>query len=386
MLVESCMSRDYYAILGISSDASFDQVKQAYRKLARKFHPDVNPGNRDAEERFKDISAAFDVLGDPKKRALYDEFGEDGLKAGFDPDKARTYRDWQRRTRATDAFRTGPADADAFRGAAFDLGDLFGDMAGFRRERPDQRGADLRTELTITFREAILGGERDLDLVRPTRCASCGGTGETPTGTPHACGQCDGTGHRTVARGPISFQAPCTACQGTGHTPGPRCATCRGTGQTDHPTHLKVRIPAGVDDGQTIRLAGQGLPGTGTGPAGDLLIRISVSRHPLLRRQGRDLYLDLPITVREAMQGATVRVPTLTGTISVTVPPGIQSGKTLRARGHGVPPTPGHPPGDLHLSVRVQVPGPGSDPEAARRAADALEKLYGRDVREDLSL
>lgn len=379
-------SKDLYAILGVKRDATSDEIKRAYRRLARKHHPDVNPGDAAAEESFKQISAAFDILGDADKRKNYDEFGDDATKPGFDPDKARAYRDWQSRAQASEGFRGGGGRGADFSG--FDLGDLFGGMGGFRgaaRAR-DRHGADIESELDISLREAVLGTERDLSFRRPKRCEVCNGSGTKRGGASGTCKECGGSGQRNVAQGPLSFRATCPACAGSGRSSGPPCPSCGGSGERDARARLKVKVPVGVEDGQTIRLAGQGMPGVGAGKPGDLLIRIRVAPHPLLTRDGRNLYLDVPVTVREAMLGGKIDVPTLDGTIKLTLPAGSQTGTKLRAKGKGVPQSGTKPAGDLYVVIHVQVPDPKQDPELARRAADDLEKLYGGDVRAGLRL
>lgn len=382
-------SKNLYDVLGVSRSATEEQIKGSYRKLARKYHPDVNPGDREAEERFKEISAAFDVLSDPDKRKLYDEFGEEGLRSGFDPEQARAYRRWQERAEASSRFGgrgRGAAGgfADAFNGGGdsggFNLEDLFGDVGGFSFERRGQpaarRGSDVHAAVTVPFRDAVLGGEREISLELPRVCDTCQGSGHQPTPGEQACFQCGGRGRVRVGGGPMSFHTVCAHCGGTGVEPGPTCPTCGGEGHVTRRVGLKVKIPAGIDTGQTIRLAGQGLPGTGGAPAGDLLLSVTVQPHPLLRREGKDLLLDLPVTVAEAMLGAKVEVPTLQGNIKLTIPPGSQSGQKLRVKGRGVG---GRSPGDLYVVIAIRVP-PARD-EAARRAAQELQSLYDGDVR-----
>ena len=377
--------RDLYATLGVERDASPEDIKRAYRKLARKLHPDVNPGNKEAEERFKELSAAYEVLSDSEKRQLYDEFGEEGLKSGFDPEQARAYRDWQRRAEAAESFRRGPT---TYASTDFDLGDLFGDVVGrgFSRRSYVQRGGDIEAEMQVSFRDAVLGTERDLAITRPKICDSCEGSGTDPSGSPETCPDCGGSGERDVAQGPLSFRTACPTCGGLGQMPGPPCKKCGGLGELEGTARLKVKIPSGIRDGQTIRLAGQGMPGKGGGPAGDLLIGVRVTPHPLVRRDGRDLQLDVPVTIGEAMLGAKIEVPTLDGTIKLTVPSGSQTGTKLRVRGKGVPAAGKEPAGDLYVELRVQVPDPSSQPDVAERAAEELEGLYTDDVRAGLRL
>lgn len=332
-------SSDLYAVLGVSRTATPDELKKAYRKLARKHHPDVNPGNRAAEEKFKQISAAFEVLSDPQKRKLYDEFGDDAVRIGFDADKARAYRQW--RTQPGDNsnafggfdftdFGDFASRAGGPRGFGFDLGDLLGDLFGGRggqRARGGgfggfaQRGGDVESEISIPLPDALRGAERELSVNKS------GGV-----------------------------------------------------------TRLKVRIPAGVEDGQKIRLGGQGMPGAAGGPPGDLFLRVRIEPHPFLRREGRDLHLDLPVTVAEAMLGARVDVPTFTGQVKLTIRAGSQGGSVLRLRGKGVPPHDHHAAGDLLVHLVVRVPQLGAPNEVAERAARALDSLYTGDVRDEIKL
>ncbi len=378
-------SEDPYDVLGVPRDASQAEIKRAYRKLARTLHPDVNPDDSAAETRFKEVAAAYEVVGDADKRKVYDEFGEDGLKSGFDPDQARAYRQWQQRAQATESFGGGHrGDEDA---QGYDLNDLFGGLGG-RRPRPsnNRRGADIESHLQVTFQEAVLGGRRELSFSRPTRCDACEGVGKDLSVTPQACPDCGGLGTRNVAQGPLRYSTPCRSCGGTGHQPRPSCSACGGAGRIAGAARLDVKIPPGVTDGQTIRLGGQGMPGAGAGAPGDLLIRIDVAAHPILRREGQDLFVDVPVTVGEAMLGAKIDVPTLQGTVALTVPPGSQSGAKLRLRGRGIPALGKRAAGDLYVVLRVAVPTLEGDLEQAQRLAEQLDKLYTGDVRAELRL
>lgn len=270
--------KDLYAVLGVKRDASDEEIKKTYRKLARKYHPDVNPGNKEAEDRFKEISAAFEVLSEPEKRKLYDEFGADGLRTGFDPEQARAYQDWQKRAQATSSHNRAQFDPrDVY--SEFDLGDILGGFgyadAGTAAPRK-RRGQDIHSEMTIPLRDAVLGTEREIALEKPTVCETCKGEGVQPGGKPETCDQCHGTGRMDIAQGPMAIRAPCMACKGTGTKMGPACKSCKGVGTIPKTIRLKVKVPAGIDDGQTIRLSGQGMPGYAGGPAGDLLIVIQI--------------------------------------------------------------------------------------------------------------
>lgn len=387
-------AKNFYEVLGVSKDAPLDQIKKSYRKLARKHHPDVNPGDKAAEERFKEISAAFEVLSDPEKRKLYDEFGEDATKIGFDPEKARAYREW--RDRPQQSEETYAQGHSGF--GEFDLDDLLGGMFRGRASRggfgpeyeeyeaePAQtQGADAEASLTIELLEALRGGEREISLNKPVRCATCGGTGHLANSGDPTCKRCNGRGRINVSQGPLRFESVCPVCHGTGKEPGPICGTCNGSGVRQENVNLKVKIPAGVKDGQKIRLRGQGMPGRMGGPNGDLLITIHVSPHNLLKRDGDDLYLEVPITAKEAIYGTKIDVPTLDGSVKLTIPAGSQSGQKLRLKGKGAPAKDGH--GDLYVTLSVRVPEVSPEDDAVKNAIEELEKQYKADVRASLRL
>ncbi|HYH95996.1 DnaJ C-terminal domain-containing protein [Hyalangium sp.] len=388
------MADDYYQILEVPRTASAEDIKKSFRKLARKHHPDVNPGNKAAEERFKRLNTAFEVLGDPKKRKLYDEFGEDAAKMGFDDKKAEAYRAY----RSARASGGGPGGIPFSGGGVdFDLGDLFGDLfsragaggAGFdvgeilgRRAsaRGPERGEDLTAKVALSLAEAIKGTERPLSFQRPGRCQRCNGRGEGGASGP--CPTCKGTGRARRSAG-TSFAGACPTCNGTGRASEP-CPQCGGTGVTDEATRLTVKIPPGVQTGSKIRLAGQGAAGPRGGPPGDLYIETEVAEHPLVRREGDDLYLDFPVTISEAMLGAEVKVPTFQGELTAKVPPGSQSGRKMRLKGRGAPSLKGGTPGDMYLVLQVKVPEAASD--EVKAAAETLSRAYPGDVREELKL
>ncbi|HEX9241684.1 MAG TPA: J domain-containing protein [Anaeromyxobacter sp.] len=318
--------RDLYEILGVSRTATADEIKKAHRRLAKQFHPDVNPENKAAEEKFKEATAAFEVLSDPAKRKLYDEFGADALRTGFDEKRAEEVRRWKRQGAPPGGmpFDFGDfATVDVGQYGSFDFGSIFGDLfggggrgvrGGRARAPAPMAGQDASAELEIDLREAVLGGERDL----------------------------------------------------------------RVDGKT-----LRVRIPAGVDDGAQIRLAGQGGPGHRGGPAGDLFLKVKLREHAHVQREGRDLVLDLPVTVPEAVNGAEVRLPTFEGPVSLRVPKGARAGMRLRLKGKGLPDLRGGPRGDLYAVIQLVLP---AESEALRKAARALEGLYEGDPRAGISL
>ena len=365
MSTRDFIEKDYYAALGVPKDADAAAIKKAYRKLARDLHPDKNPGNGDAESRFKDVSEAYDVLSDPKRRAEYDEArrlfgagagrgfpGGGGFQGGF-PGGGQTFN-------LDDLF--GQAAGGAGRPGGGGLGDIlggiFGGGAGGGRHRPtaagSARGQDVETEATLSFEEAVLGVTVPLRMVSPGTCSTCHGSGARPGTSPHTCPVCSGAGVTSRSQGAFAFSEPCRNCRGTGHVVEDPCPTCGGNGITNQTRTITVRIPAGVKDGQRIRLPGKGAPGRRGGPAGDLFVVVHVSEHELFGRKGDDLTLTVPITFTEAALGTTLTVPTLDGTVSLKVPPGTASGRTLRVRGRGVPGK--GRAGDLLVTLEVAVP------------------------------
>ncbi len=388
------MADDYYQILEVPRTASAEDIKKAFRKLARKHHPDVNPGNKAAEERFKQLNTAFEVLSDPKKRKLYDEFGKDAAKMGYDEKKADAFRAY-RSARASGGGGGGIPFSGA--GVDFDLGDIFGDLfgragaggAGFdvgemfgRRGRTQgpERGEDLSAQVTLSLAEAITGTERVLSVKRPGRCQRCQGRGDTGHSGP--CPTCKGTGRLRHSAG-ASFASDCPTCNGTVRA-AEDCPACEGTGVAQEMSRLTVKIPPGVQTGSKVRLGGQGAAGAHGGPPGDLYIETEVAEHPLVRRDGDDLYMDLPVTITEAILGAEVKVPTFQGEVTVKVPSGSQSGRKMRLKGRGAPSLKGGPTGDLYLVLQVKVPE-DSSPEV-KAAAETLARAYPRDVRQELKL
>ncbi|GGK35319.1 chaperone protein DnaJ [Pilimelia terevasa] len=367
------LEKDFYAVLGVRKTATGDEIKKAYRKLARELHPDRNPGNPEAEERFKAVSEAYGVLNDDRQRREYDEMrtlfssgayrrgaGGGGARPGFDPN---------------DLFQ-GASGGGRFGGSAFT--DLFstiftgGAAAGAgpgqrdRRSGP-ARGRDVETEVALDFDDAVRGITLPLTLRSPGVCDTCRGSGAKAGTTPRRCPACQGTGMVTRNQGAFSFSEPCRDCQGAGTVVDEKCPQCKGTGGVTKSRTLTVRFPPGVSDGQRIRLAGRGEPGARGGPAGNLYVTVRVEADGLFGRSGDDLTLTVPITFAEAVLGTDLRVPTLDGAVTLRVPAGTPSGRTLRARGKGVPRRDGQA-GDLLVTLEVAVPDRLSDD--ARKALE----------------
>jgi molecular chaperone DnaJ len=332
--------RDYYEVLGIVRTASDGDIKSAYRKLAMKYHPDRNPGDKAAEEKFKEAAEAYAVLADTEKRSAYDRFGHAGVGAGaagagFDP--------------------TIFADFNDILGG---LGDIFGfgDLFGGRRRGGPQRGADLRYDLEITFDESYAGTETTIQIPRQEACETCSGSGAAPGGGPTVCPQCHGAGQLRYQQGFFTVARTCSQCRGAGRVITKACQTCRGHGVVPKQKKLSVKIPAGIAEGQQLRLAGEGEPGSGGGPAGHLYVVVHVQRHPFFRRDGNDLYCEIPVHFTTLALGGHTRVPTPNGHDRLHVPEGTQTGSTFRLRGKGMPDISGRGHGDLMATVQAVTP------------------------------
>lgn len=372
------LEKDFYEILGVPETASEDQIAKAYRRLARRWHPDANPDKPDAEERFKDISAAYEVLGDPAKRVEYDQLRRLGPRAD------------------------GSSESSGFRvhvGNAGDLGDLgdfdgllgglFGRSGGGRGRRPGRsrarRGGDLETAVEVSFEQAVRGATISVPVTAEAACEVCGGSGDAPDSKQRTCGACNGSGAVQVSQGPFSVTQTCRACGGAGVTADQPCPACTGVGRVRRTRQVRARIPAGVDDGHRIRVPGRGSPGSGGGPAGDLYVTIRVAPHPVFGRSGRNLTLTVPLSFAEAALGTEVKVPTLDGeAVTVRVPAGTQPGQVLRIRGRGVPDGGRQPAGDLLVTVQVVVPAPLT--AKARKAVETLANLCPPPARDHLGV
>ena len=332
--------RDYYEVLGVARGASEPDIKSAYRKLAFKYHPDRNPGSKEAEEKFKEAAEAYAVLADAEKRSMYDRFGHAGVRGtgagGFDP-----------------TVFNGFEDILGGLGDMFGFGDIFG---GGTRRRGPQRGADLRYDLEITFEEAARGTETTVQIPRQELCETCKGTGAAEGSKPTSCPQCQGRGQIRIQQGPFMLARTCGYCRGTGSIIAKPCATCRGAGRVEKERKLTVRVPAGIATGQRLRLSSEGEAGPSGGPAGDLYVVIHVQEHDFFQRDGNDLYCEIPVNFPTVALGGEITIPTLDGTESFKVPEGTESGTTFRVRGKGMPDVSGRGRGDLLVTVKVVTP------------------------------
>ncbi len=369
------MAKDLYKILGVKRDSSQEEIKKAYRKLARKWHPDINPGNKTAEERFKDISAAYDCLGNEERRKLYNEFGEEGLHTGFNAEKARQYKQWG-------AYQQQEDSGETWSGQGFgryrSYEDIFGDIFSGGMERG---GRDLEHDLTIDLISALKGFDTELSMQKNKVCTACNASGIDPDSPISTCTTCSGSGRINVAEGPIQFTKPCPNCHGHGRK-GRSCSKCGGTGRIQSFERIKVTIPQGVGEGSRIRLAGKGEPGYNGGQPGDLYLNIHVKPHNLLKREGDDLFMEIPITVAEAIIGGTISVPTIDGKVNVKIPPKSQSGQTLRLKGKGAVNLKSKKRGNLMLKLIVKVPQ--TDDREIFKAAEKINGFYKEDPRDNI--
>ena len=377
------VKEDLYQLLGVDKKATADEIKKAYKKLARKYHPDVNPGNKKAEDQFKKISQAYAVLSDPQKRAQYDQYGS-LLGEGHGP---------------PGGSQNGNFDFQGFDfsnvgGSSF--GDIFSDLFGtFRGEsggpkktkprssetRMPERGPDISHSVNISFLDAIRGISTEIHMDRNLACNNCKGTGSAPNSAPSECLECHGSGHVNRARGYMKFSSLCPACGGRGviHTP---CVTCGGRGTIRKSENIRVNIPPGVDSGSKVRLAGKGHGGLSGGPDGDLFLMVNVAPHPIFKREGETIQLTVPVTVTEAALGSKIEVPTVDGSATMKIPPGTQSGQIFRLREKGAPSLRGGTRGDQLVEVKLVVP-PVRD-ERTKEILRELDRLNPMNPREDL--
>ena len=339
--------RDYYEVLGVSRGASEDEIKKAYKKMARKYHPDLNPGDKTAEEKFKEVNEAYEVLSDADKKARYDQYGHAGVDPNF----------------GAGGFGGGFDGSFDFG----DLGDIFGcffggGFGGGRRTNPNapQRGESIRMSIAISFEEAAFGCEKAVTVERYETCDTCHGNGCAPGTSPEVCPDCHGTGTVQVRRqtpmGVFATSSPCPKCGGKGRIIHQPCKDCRGSGMVRKKKTIQASIPAGIDNGQTISIRGQGNAGKNGGPAGDLLITITVRPHELFRREGTSVLCEAPITFTQAVLGAELEIPTIDGKVKYTLPEGTQSGTTFRLKGKGIPSINGRGRGDQYVTVYIETP------------------------------
>ncbi len=345
--------RDYYEVLGIARNASVEEIKKAYRRLAMKYHPDKNAGNKEAEEKFKEVSEAYEVLSDEQKRRQYDQYGHDGLKSAFGPGGFDFSRDFTHASDLQDIF------GDLFGGGGI-FEEFFGRGGGSRRSgaggtRP-ARGADLRFDLEIDFEEAAFGAEREITLPATEECPVCHGTGSEPGRKKEVCRHCHGRGVIVVSSGFFRVQQDCPSCNGKGEIITHPCPHCGGTGFIKTRRRLTLKIPAGVETGSRLRLAGKGEGGLRGGSPGDLYVVLHVRPHNIFQRQGADLFCEVPMPLEAALTGGEVSVPTLDGMAKIRISPGTESGRVFRLRGKGMP-VPGEAGrGDLHARVYLEIP------------------------------
>jgi len=347
------VKKDYYEVLGVSRTASQQDIKSAYRKLAVKYHPDRNPGDSSAEERFKEAAEAYAVLGDPDKRAHYDRFGHSGLSgggfSGFDPDIFSDFSD--------------------ILGDFFGFGDIFGTSRGRRRSQA-QRGADLRYDLSVDFEDAVFGTKAKIRIPRAETCSHCGGSGADPAYGSATCSTCNGHGQVRFQQGFFTISRTCSACRGRGSVIKEPCPDCMGQGRIQNEKTLELKIPAGVESGSRLRIAGEGEAGFNGGPRGDLYVVISVKDHPIFKRDGDNIICEVPVNVAQAALGANIRVPTLEGETKIRIPEGTQSGSIFRLRGKGILSINGHSRGDQYVKVVVLTPR-----KLSKRQKELFEEL-----------
>ena len=348
--------KSLYDALGVSKSASQDEIKKAYRKLARQYHPDTNPGDNEAEERFKEVQGAYDVLSDPEKRKQYDAFGSADGRAGF-PGGGGSGGNFN--------FDFGDI-SDLFGG----FGDIFG--RGQSRQRAGQ-GADLQAEISISFEDSLRGVETQIPVEAEAACRECGGSGGQPGSAPKVCPECKGRGVTVESQGMFGLSHQCPRCHGSGTIIEKPCPRCHGSGRERRTKRYKVKIPAGVKDGTQIRLKGKGEPGYGGGPPGDLIVVTRVSESPLYKRRGNDLEVEVPVTYADAALGASVDVQTPEGPVSLKIPAGSESGKLLRIKGRGAPKLRGEGRGDVLARLKISVPKKPNKKE--RELLEQLQKV-----------
>lgn len=348
----STAKRDYYEVLGIKKGASETEIKKAFRKLARKYHPDINPGDKTSEQKFKELNEAYEVLSDAKKRQQYDQFGH----AAFDPGFGQGFGQGGQGFRGAYGTGQGFEGFQGFSGQGFEdiFGNIFGGRAG--RQRGPQKGEDITYSVDVNLEDALFGTSMQVNLQRDVTCSTCGGTGSQPGSSPRTCPTCMGTGSVTQGSGFMQYAQACPTCHGTGSINPNPCRTCNGRGSIPKVESINVKIPAGVDNGSKVRVAGMGEPGAHGGPAGDVYIITKVRPHPYFERKGDNLYSEASVTVAEAALGAKIEIATTDGMVVLTIPAGTQSGQQLKLKGKGVPHFGGGGIGDHYVTIKVATP------------------------------
>ena len=362
--------RDYYEVLGVGRNATPEEIKKAYKKLAKKYHPDLNPDSKTAEEKFKEVSEAYSVLSDDNQRARYDQFGHEGLNG---------------------QGMGGFGGFGGFGGQGFDMGDIFSSFfgGGFGGQTRDpsapQRGGDLRLDLTVTFEEAAKGVEKEVSVTRMEACPDCKGSGAKPGTGRETCSQCNGSGrvrlNQTTPFGQFQTVKTCSACGGSGSIIKEPCPKCGGSGRVRKHHKIKVNVPAGVDNGSRLRMQGEGEGGVNGGSNGDLFIYVTVKPHKFFKREGDNVFLEQQISFAEAALGADIEVPTLDGPVKLTIPEGTQTGTTFRLRGRGFPKLRGYGRGDQHVRVKLFTPQRLSDEQ--KELLRKFDSTYAEPVEED---
>jgi molecular chaperone DnaJ len=366
------MEKDYYKILGVDRKATLSEIKKAYRKLARKYHPDLNPGDKTAEAKFKEIQEAYSVLSDPRKKGQYDQFGF----VGDVPHGGPRYQTYTSGFEGFDFSNFGTSSFSDF------FENIFGTTAQQKAYPRAERGEDLHYTMRVGFMDAVNGVKTRIKLTRMVTCPTCGGTGYMQKSGQQVCPACGGSGRSTIQRGAMRFSGTCPSCGGTGRIPGQECTMCYGQGLIQKIELISVRIPAGVNTGSKVRIPGKGNAGRGAGPSGDLFITIEADTHPLFKREGSNIYVKIPITVPEATLGAKIEVPTLFGQTTIKVPPGTRSGQKFRIKAKGVPLPGKKVKGDQFVEVTI-VPPPFND-ERTRELMRELEKISPQNPREKM--
>lgn len=355
--------RDYYEVLGISKDASADELKKAYRKLARQYHPDANPDDKESEVKFKEVAEAYEILSDEQKRASYDRFGHEGVNG-----------------------QGGFGGFEGFGGGFGDIFDMFfnGGSSGSRRRHGPEKGSDLRADLQISFEEAVFGSEKEVKVSRNETCSTCNGSGASAGSTPKTCSSCEGRGQVQVSQntpfGRIVQTRECDRCKGTGRIIEKPCPNCRGAGQVRRSRDIKVRVPAGVDNGTRLRVTGEGEAGLRGGPPGDLYVFLYVKPHDIFVRDGNDILCEIPLSFAQATLGDEIEIPTLEGKATLKIPEGTQYGTVFRLRGKGISSINGYGKGDQHVRIKITTPTKlNAEQKEALKNFDAL--LRGKTVK-----